>query len=66
MLGARLYNQQDEKDITTIYGCVTTGDDWLFLKLENDIIYIDTQRYYLDNLPQVLGILQSIIKSYSF
>jgi len=66
MLGARLYNQQDGNEIKHIYGCVTTGDDWQFLKLEDDVIYIDTERYYLDNVPQVLGILQKIIESYGF
>lgn len=66
MLGARLYNQQDDNPINIIYGCVTTGDDWQFLKLENDVIYIDTQRYYLDNIPQILGILQNIIEHYDF
>ena len=66
MLGARLYNQQDGNEIKNIYGCVTTGDDWQFLKLEDDIIYIDNERYYLDNVPQILGILQNIIQNYAF
>jgi len=64
MLGARLYNQQDENEINVIYGCVTTGDDWQFLKLVNNTIYIDIERYYLDNVPQLLGILQSIVDCY--
>lgn len=66
MLGAKLYNQQDGNDISFIYGCVTTGDDWQFLKLEDDTVYIDTERYYLDNVPQILGILQNIIEHYAF
>lgn len=64
MLGARLYNQQDENEIKIIYGCVTTGDDWQFLKLMDNTIYIDIERYYLDNVPQLLGILQSIVDCY--
>ncbi len=64
MLGARLYNQKDGKDIPVIYGCVTTGDDWQFLKLQDNTIYIDIERYYLDNVPQLLGILQSIVDSH--
>jgi hypothetical protein len=61
MLGARLYNQKDGKEIPVIYGCVTTGDDWQFLKLQDNTIYIDIERYYLDNVPQLLGILQGIV-----
>ena len=64
MLGAKLYNQQDGNPIKIIYGCVTTGEDWQFLKLIDDTIYIDIERYYLDNVPQLLGILQSIIDCY--
>jgi hypothetical protein len=66
MLGAKLYNQQDDKEIPFIYGCVTTGDDWQFLKLEKETIYIDTERYYLNNVPKILGILQNIIEQYEF
>ncbi len=64
MLGARFYNQKDGKDIPVIYGCVTTGDDWQFLKLQDNTIYIDIERYYLDNVPQLLGILQRIVDFY--
>jgi hypothetical protein len=64
MLGARLYNQKEGKEIPVIYGCVTTGDDWQFLKLQDNTIYIDIERYYLDNVPQLLGILQRIVDSF--
>lgn len=64
MVGAQLFNQQEENDITTIFGCVTTGEDWQFLKLENGIISIDIVRYYIDNVEKILGILQSIADFY--
>ncbi len=55
MLGARIYNKQNEKKLDTIYGCVTTGYEWRFLKLENDIIYIDERKYYLIELGELLS-----------
>ncbi len=64
MLGAKIYNQKQKKAIDTIYGCVTTADVWRFLKLENDILYIDTQQYFIVNLPSILGTLQYIIDFY--
>jgi hypothetical protein len=65
MLGARLYNQKnDNGDINTIYGCVTNSFEWVFMKLENETLFIDTERYYLGNLRQLLGVLQFIIKKY--
>ncbi len=65
MLGARLFNQKnDSAEITTIYGCVTNSFEWVFLKLEDHTLFIDTERYYLGNLEQLLGILQFIIRQY--
>jgi len=61
MLGAKKYNEKrGHKDGSVIYGCVTTGDDWLFMRLE-DKIEIDTRKYYLGNLPELLGAFQNII-----
>ena len=35
MLGAKYFNEARNKPIPIIFGCVTTGTDWQFLKLEN-------------------------------
>ena len=64
MVGAKIYNEQNETIVDTIYGCVTTGDDWLFLKLKNDILYIDKKKYYLNELGELLSIFQYIIDYY--
>ena len=64
MLGASIFNQKEDNFIEFIYGCVTTGEDWQFLKLENNFILTDTKRYYLSELDKVLWILQSIVDTY--
>ena len=64
MLGARLFNQQDHLPIETIFGCVTTGEAWQFLKLEGQTIYVDQNRYYINQLPEILGVLKAIIDYY--
>ncbi len=65
MVGAQSFNQQEGNDIKMIFGCVTTGEDWQFLKLENDTIYIDNNRYYIVDVDKILGIFQSIITCYN-
>lgn len=60
MIGAKKYNERKNIPINTIYGCVTTGDDWLFMKLTDKIV-IDTRKYYLGNLSELLGVFQQII-----
>jgi hypothetical protein len=64
MVGATLFNQDEGNDIDSVYGCVTTGEDWQFVKLKGQIILMDVSRYYLSELQRVLWIFQSIIDSY--
>lgn len=64
MYAARLFNQENNEPYETIYGAVTNAYDWVFLKLEHNTIFIDKERYFLNNLPQILGIMQYIIDQY--
>jgi hypothetical protein len=64
MYAARLFNQQTGEPNQTIYGAVTNAFDWVFMKLEGQTIFIDLDRYYLIQLPQILGIFQFIVKEY--
>jgi hypothetical protein len=57
MLAAQLFNQQEGNDIKTIYGAVTTGDIWRFLKLEDSDVFIDLSNYYIKDVDKILGIL---------
>ncbi len=60
MYAARLYNAREEIHLSCIYGGVTTGDEWKFLKLVEDTAYIDQPYYYLSDLPKILGILKEM------
>jgi len=64
MVGAMVFNQEYGNEIGKIYGCVTTADDWIFLKLENNVLYIDNQKYYLGKIEELLGVFQHIIDYY--
>ncbi|MDM8566343.1 hypothetical protein QUF74_11935 [Candidatus Halobeggiatoa sp. HSG11] len=64
MLGARIFNQEEGNEINTVYGCVTTGENWQFLKLEDNIIFMDNNRYYISELDKIIGIFQYIINQY--
>jgi hypothetical protein len=64
MVGARLFNQADSGEEKTIFGCVTTGEDWQFLKLVETTLSIDTRRYYINNVGRILGIFQAIMAHY--
>ncbi|MBJ7900446.1 MAG: hypothetical protein GC158_11125 [Cyanobacteria bacterium RI_101] len=62
MVAAQYFNRQEGNVIPVIYGAVTSGTVWKFLKLINNQVFIDLKEYYLDNLGQILGILVSAIE----
>jgi len=64
MYAAKLYNEQVGEQTDIIYGAVSNGHEWVFLKLENDTILIDNQRFYIKELPAILGILQWIVEQF--
>jgi len=64
MIGAKYFNDDAQENIDIIYGCVTTGKEWVFLKLQDNQITIDNQTYYLGKVEEVLGIFQMIIDYY--
>jgi hypothetical protein len=61
MFAAQIFNNQNNKPLPAIFGAVTYGFGWQFLKLENKFCVRDTEIYYLNNLPKLLGVLQYIV-----
>jgi hypothetical protein len=62
MVAAQIFNHREGNDLPFIYGCVTTGESWQFLRLTEKKLEIDQQRYFLAKLPEILGILHAIVK----
>lgn len=61
MVAARLFNDREGSGVETVYGVVTTGTNWRFLKLASGVVSIDQREYYIDRVEKILGILVSII-----
>lgn len=61
MLAAQIFNQREGKEILDIYGVVTTGEIWKFLKLTGQLVQIDLAEYFLNNVNKILGILASAV-----
>jgi len=64
VVGAKFFNEKKGTPVRKLYGCVTNGDTWLFMRLEDEKIIIDTKKYQLANLPELLGTFQTIIDYY--
>ncbi len=63
MIAAQIFNEREGNAIPAVYGCVTNGESWQFLRLTAKTLEIDQQRYFLAKLAEVLGILSVIVKS---
>ncbi len=62
MVGARLFNERAGMTISPLYGCVTSGEVWKFLRLQDSRLQIDEHSYYLDNLGAILAAFQVMVR----
>jgi len=57
MVAAQRFNQQKKQSIPVIYGTVSSGTAWRFLKLEGQVVTIDLSDYPLPPVEPLLGML---------
>jgi hypothetical protein len=58
MVGARLFNERAGATPGPVYGAVTTGEAWQFLRLEGTAVTLHPQRLFIDNLGGILAALR--------
>ena len=63
MIAARVFNDREGHPIERVYGAVTTGDDWQFLMLEENTLFVDKKRFDLEELPAILGIFCHMLET---
>ena len=61
MVAAQLFNERKQNAISTIYGVVTTGSNWKFLRLKGSVVEADLNEYYLNDVGKLLGILRHCV-----
>ena len=61
MVAAQRFNAEREKDIPHVYGTITSGIDWIFLKLEGKKLQLDMAAYQIAQCDKILGILASMV-----
>ncbi len=62
MLAAKIYNEREGLPIPFLYGCVTTGETWQFLKLDDAKLLVDPERLTLKEIAKVLWMLAQCIQ----
>jgi len=61
MVAAQIFNENEDKTILVVYGCVTSGKLWQFLKLENQDLTLDLHEYQVTPVERILGILKWMV-----
>jgi len=57
MVAAQQFNIKKNHPIDSIYGVVTTGTNWRFLRLREKVVIIDSVEYYINQVDKILAIL---------
>jgi hypothetical protein len=57
MVAAQIFNQRSGIIREAIYGAVTSGTNWRFLKLVGNRAWVDDREYFINEVDQILGIL---------
>jgi len=61
MVAAQTFNRAKGSAIETIYGAVTTGTAWLFLRLKDVIVFVDRSEYHVSQVEKIVGILVAML-----
>lgn len=62
MVAIRMFNEREGTEVPAVFGCVTSGSIWRFLRLEGETLQIDRPEYYLRDAGKILAILVQIMR----
>ena len=57
MVAAQIFNDRAGNSKDAIYGAVTSGTNWRFLKLVGSQAWVDDREYFINEVDRILGIL---------
>jgi hypothetical protein len=57
-----LFNEQHHDQAKRMHGCVTTGEVWQFLKLQDKEVLVDEERYHINEVGKIVGVLLAVVR----
>ncbi len=61
MVAASIFNKNEGSQIRRLYGAVTTGTAWKFIKMTDFNVVIDLDEYTIENPATIIGILVEML-----
>ncbi len=65
LLAAQLFNERETGSREPVFGVVSTGTVWKFLRLDAGMLTIDPREYYIDQIDQILGVFCVMLQPHS-
>lgn len=62
MVAANIFNTQEQNPLERVYGAVTSGTAWQFLRLTGNTVEIDLKEYFIDQPGKIVGILSAMVE----
>jgi len=63
MVAAQIFNERKQNRIPYIYGAITTGSNWKFLRLVEKRVDIEAGEHFVGDLAGLFGILLNMIET---
>ncbi len=57
LYAARVFNERAGRAAPVVYGAVTSGSDWRFLRVSEGLVEVDRTEYYLREVGRIVGVL---------
>jgi hypothetical protein len=62
MLAAQTFNERRANPIPSVFGAVTTGSLWMFLRLTAELVSIDRTEYHIAQVERTVGVLSAMVR----
>jgi hypothetical protein len=61
-VAARLFNERAGETDRPVFGCVTSGNDWQFFRLDGNEVVLDRKLWFLDQVGGILATFRAIFQ----
>jgi hypothetical protein len=62
MIAVQLFNRLKGQELPAVYGAVTTGNNWKFLRLAGDKANVDLAEYHIKEVGRIVAILAAMLQ----
>jgi len=62
MVASQRFNRERDNPIQSVFGAVTTGSIWKFLRLTDSVVSVDQTEYHISQVERIVGILVEMLR----